>query len=195
MDYQAPPLPKTVNIRYSSDFRQSGDKYFIAYEKASAKQSKATAQRDPARYPALGGIVLKKLPADWQPAKPDFQYKGTAKMFVPQNDDTCAVAMLHDVLRDKYRKVLQRLLTSPAKPTEGKDLEMLIGLIPDYTRKDEFQLTGARTKDVDGKRILVVEGKNTAIDREYYFVYSSQSAVGFETYTKIWYVAPLKAPA
>lgn len=195
MDYQEPPIAKTVHIRYLSDFRQASDKIFIVSNSASTKKpTSATVTRDPAQYPALGGIVLKKMPSGWQAAKPDFSYHGSAKMFVPEKDATCAIIFVYDVLRAEYRKVMQRLLESPAKPVEDKDLQQLIGLIPDYTNDKGFRLTEAYTKSIDGKRVLVIAGKDIDIERDFYFVYSSDTDVGFETYTKIWFVGPLEAP-
>lgn len=196
MDYQEPPPINSVHIRYSSDFRQTGKQYFIASKSADAaakKTAKPTGKREPAQYPALGGIVLKRLPAGWQAAAPDFHFNGSAKMFAPPKDNSCAIAMRYDVLRPQYRKVLQRLLESPANPVEDKDLQELIGLIPDYTNKKDVELISAYTKNIDGKRVLVVEEKNTAVNRYYYFVYSADSNVSFESYTKIWFVAPINA--
>lgn len=197
MDYQEPPNSKTLHIRYSSDFRQAEVNYFLASKSADAatkQPAKTTVQRDPAEYPALGGLVLKKLPAGWHSAKPDFSYHGSAKMFVPQKDDGAAIIMVYDVLREQYRKVIQRLLQSPAKPVEDKDLQELIGLIPDYTDEKKFRLTKACTQSIDGKRVLVIAGKDIAINRDFYFVYSSDSDVSYETYTKIWFVGSDEAP-
>lgn len=195
MDYQDPPPINSVNIRYSSDFRQTGKLYFIASKSAPAtdKPVKTSAKRDPAQYPALGGIVLKRLPTGWQATQPDFNFNGSAKMFAPLNDKSCAIAMRYDVLRPQYRKVLQRLLESAAKPVGDKDLENLIGLIPDHTNKKDVELISAYTKNLDGKRVLVVEEKNIAINRYYYFVYSADKDVAFESYTKVWFVAPINA--
>ncbi len=194
-DYQELHISKTSEVRYSSDFRHAGENYYISAKTCDTTniQHKATVQRDPAQYPALGGIVLKKLPTGWQAAKPDFNVHGSAKMFTPQKDDSCAIAMVYDVLRHQFRPTMKRLLESPAKPVGDKDLEELIGLIPDHTNKKDVELISAYTKTIDGKRVLVVEEKNIAINRYYYFVYSADKDVAFESYTKIWFVAPIDA--
>lgn len=193
MDYQEPPHSNTIHLRYSSDFRQAHIKYFLASKSApTEKSSVVTTKRDPAQYPSLGGIVLKKMPSGWQAAQPDFSVHGSAKMFVAQQDERCAIVMVYDALRPKYRKSMQRLMESAAGPVKDEELQNLKGLIPDYNNnKKESELISAYTKTIDGKRVLAIEEKSVALNRYYYFVYSSDSKVGFQTYTKIWFVAPI----
>lgn len=188
MDFQDPPRPNAVQIRYSSDFRQDGERLLLAADKPTSKKTLR-----PEEIPSAGGVSLKQLPKGWKSAEPKFNYSGTAKMFTPPNDDTCAIILVYENLRERYREPLKRLLQSPAHTLTEKELEDIGGLILYSKGSDEFRLAKAQTKDIAGKRVLLVDGYNTALNRRFYFIYWADAAVNFETYTKIWFVAEPEA--
>jgi hypothetical protein len=189
MEYQEPPLANTVHIRYSSDFRHSSQRLLLAADKPVSKKTLR-----PEEIPSAGGISL-RLPKGWKSAEPHFNHSGTAKMFTPQNEDTCAIVMVYENLRKRYREPLKRLLQSPVHTLTEKELGDLQGLIQYFKEEKQFRLDKAQTKELGGRRVLLIEGFDTSIDREFYFVYYSDPSVAFETYTKIWFVATPEASA
>jgi hypothetical protein len=190
MDYQEPPVSNSVHIRYSSDFRQASGRYLLAANKPEAAKKKSAKD-----FPNVGGVALKQLPNGWLPAECKFNHNGTAKTFAPPNDDTCAIIMVYESLRKRYREPLERLLKLPVHTLNEKELGELEGLISYYKDDKQFRLTKAQTQDLGGKRVLLIEGFDTVVNREFYFVYSSDADVAFETYTKIWFVATPEASA
>lgn len=187
MDYQEPITPKTVHIRYSSDFRRKGGQTFLAANGIEP------AKENPAEFPIAGGVALKQLPQGWRFSEPKFYHKGTAKQYNPPNDGSCAICMQYETMRDKFKPAIKRLMLAPAHALDEKELAELIGFIPNYKDKSEFALHSASTKDLAGKRVLIVEGKNIAINKKFYWLYVSDPDVGFGTYTKIWFVATAEA--
>lgn len=186
MDYQKPDTPKTVHIRYSSDFRQAGGKTYLA------ANDTAHAKSNPAEFPIAGGVVIKRLPAGWRFTEPEFYHKGTAKQYVPPNDNSCAICMQYDGLKEKYLAPMKKLSQAPAHSLSTKELDELAGLIPGYKEKN-FLIVSASTKDIAGKRVVIVEGKDSEVKREFYWLFSFDLAT--ENYTRIWYTGATAASA
>lgn len=187
MDYQKPEPPKTVHVRYSSDFRQAGGKTYLAANDIAHEKSNSS------NLPIAGGVFIKHLPKGWRYVEPEFNHRGTARQYNPPNDSSCSICMQYEGLKEKYIAPMKRLTREPAHKLSEKELDELDKLIPDYKDKTEFLLSSASTQEIGGKRVLIVEGKSVPLNRDFYWIYSYDPRT--ENYTRVWYSGTPEASA
>lgn len=138
----------------------------------------------------LGGVELGKLPSGWVQVQPNFSYRGSLKQFGPPAGKQTAITIHHYRMKKSTGRNLKKIFAAPPHSLDSAELEELADLVPECSNDAVFILSYAKTIDLAGRRVLVIEGKNKQTSKDSYFVYTASADTGFEDYTSVSFEAP-----
>jgi hypothetical protein len=141
----------------------------------------------------LGQIARMEMPSGWQPG-PNYdtrQHSATYREFHPQGDPGCQLGFYYRGRRtseyagDKFHETLQK----PSHILGDAELATLKEVIRDKANPADFELKSAHTEDINGKRVLVLEGRYTGNQQDSKHIFIDADGTGTAV-QEIFFQAP-----
>ncbi len=141
----------------------------------------------------LGQIDKMEMPGGWQ-AGPDYnsaQHAATYQEYHPNGAPDCQIGFYYRGKRtsDFGGKNFHELLDKAPHELSPEELRSVKETLRDKADPNDFTLSSARTEDLNGKRVLIVEGRYNAIqqDSKHIFVDSDGSGTAVQ---ELFFQAP-----
>ena len=165
----------------------------IMQDVLSSIMAKAT-KPDQGEVTNLGQLKKMNMPVGWQPG-PDYsqrQHSGSYQEFHPAGDPECQLGFYYrgrrtsEAAGENFHNVLSR---PPHALSEGEYMSLKEVLRDKAKQPEDFMVRAARTEDLNGKRVLVVEGRYTGNqnDSKHIFIDSDGSGTAVQ---EIFFQAP-----
>ncbi|MBI4533723.1 MAG: hypothetical protein HY711_07225 [Candidatus Melainabacteria bacterium] len=120
----------------------------------------------------LGQISCLKLPKDWVEGSPQKGMVGNSlfRQFSPPGKSDVALCHYYRGrgMNDEDSKAFHDLLAKPPHNLTASELREAGGLLRDRANPQDFSIALARTEDLNGKRVLVIEGRFKEIQHDVY---------------------------
>jgi hypothetical protein len=142
---------------------------------------------------SIGQVHEMKIPSGWMEGQSVKPVGGSSlfREFHPSEDPEVKLCFFYRGRRvsDQSAKAFHSALEQPAHTLKANELESLREVLREKGNPQQFNITAARTEDLNGKRVLVVEGKylNTELESRALFVDSDGSGSAVQ---EIYYQAP-----
>jgi hypothetical protein len=134
------------------------------------------------RVTDLGQISRMEMPSGWQ-AGPDYnnrQHGATYREFHPAGDPGCQLGFYYRGHRtsamagEKFHDVLQK----PSHIVGEAELASLKEIVRDKANPKDFELKSAHTEDINGKRVLILEGRYTGNQQDAKHIFIDSDGTG-----------------
>ena len=143
----------------------------------------------------LGQINFIKLPKDWTEGTPQKGMVGNSlfREFTPTGKGDVVLCHYYRGrgMSDEDSKAFHALLAKPPHNLTAAELSATGDLLRDRANPQDFSMTLARTEDLNGKRVLVIEGRFKEIQQDLYELFvDADSANPGRFVQEIYFQAP-----
>lgn len=123
----------------------------------------------------LGQIQKMQMPAGWE-AGPDYSHRDhsyTYHEFHPQGQKDCQLGFYYRGRRtsEVAGRNFNQILDAPAHELTPAEYSSLGEVLRDKAKAEDFTVKSARTEDINGKRVLVVEGRYNVNQNDSFHVF------------------------
>ena len=140
----------------------------------------------------LGAVEQMNLPAGWTQGeeKTGIAGQGSSKQFLaPGSKDVEITAFDRGRRYSSNAAAFQDILGKAPHVLSPKELESISTILGNYSDSRAFKMSACKTEDLNGKRVVVIEGTWNAVGHESYSVLANPDGKG-ETVQEIYFKAP-----
>ncbi|MBX9568683.1 MAG: hypothetical protein K2X77_07290 [Candidatus Obscuribacterales bacterium] len=146
----------------------------------------------------LGQIDSMELPSGWVSGKPHVsgeapEHAATYQEFHPPGDDDCQLGFYYRGRRVSKLagETFHKILKQPEHVLTHAEFDLLAEIIGDKINPADFHTASPRTKLIDGKMVLVVDGRYKELDHDNSHMYVDSDGTG-TAIQEIFFQAPVK---
>ncbi len=141
-----------------------------------------------------GQISNMAMPAGWVPGEQIDNFVGNSsyKQFHPATDKNVRLSFYYRGRRTTAAsgQRFHALLKEPCHLLSRKEIDTLAEIIRDKSNQADFRMQSARTEDINGKRVLVIEGRYNEIEQDCRSMFVDADASTGTVVQEISYQAP-----
>ena len=142
---------------------------------------------------SIGQVSAMSLPPGWKEGKPEKSGTGTSSFreFHPEERPDAKLCFYYRGRRlsEEAGRTFHSILEKPAHILSPVEVQSLQEVLRDRARPDDFSMLVCKTEDLNGKRVLVVEGRYKQTQEETRAILVDSDGTGTAV-QEIYYQAP-----